>query len=257
VRPLRQSCVALAHVESKAYLLRLISPGSWRLAGALWRSSAWRGGGRANRPRTALVHLKAKGANVDEILARAAESSRGLEPSGRSPALTKHCNPSTSRADTPVSRGGRTRVIGCTINHFRQGQDRPPVTGRQRKSADQSWGPAPTCSVQLSIFDPGPRTSSATTITEVRGGVDGSRSALAWPGSPIVLPRLPSSYDGCCPRAGPPGCAAPTTTSPTSFSHRTCPGRVAKQLLQLAHAVRAPREGGAMRVTTHDLTCQE
>ena len=61
---------------------------------------------------------------------------------------------------------------------------------------------------ELSIFDPGPRTSSATTITEVRA-VSMDRDALrAWIAD---RPEIAEQLLRCWPA----GCAAPTTTWPT------------------------------------------
>jgi hypothetical protein len=59
---------------------------------------------------------------------------------------------------------------------------------------------------EMSVFDPGPRTSTATTITEVRA-VSKDRDALRGHGSPIAT-KSPSS---CC-GSWPAGCAAPTAT---------------------------------------------
>ena len=98
---------------------------------------------------------------------------------------------------------------------------------------------------ELSIFDPGPRTSSATTITEVRCRWTATRCAH---GSRID-PKSPSNCCGYWPAA------ARTNNNLADLIFTDVPGRVAKQLLQLAQRF-GTQEGGALRVT-HDLTQEE
>jgi CRP-like cAMP-binding protein len=100
---------------------------------------------------------------------------------------------------------------------------------------------------ELSIFDPGPRTSSATTITEVRA-VPMNRDALeAWiQGRPEISAQLLRVLARRLRR---------TNTNLADLIYTDVPGRVAKQLLQLAQRF-GTKEGGALRVT-HDLTQEE
>ena len=100
---------------------------------------------------------------------------------------------------------------------------------------------------ELSIFDPGPRTSSATTITEVRA-VSMDREALrAWIADrPEIAEQLLRVLARRLRR---------TNNNLADLIFTDVPGRVAKQLLQLAQRF-GTQEGGALRVT-HDLTQEE
>jgi CRP-like cAMP-binding protein len=100
---------------------------------------------------------------------------------------------------------------------------------------------------ELSIFDPGPRTSSATTITEVRA-VSMDRDALrAWIADrPEIAEQLLRVLARRLRR---------TNNNLADLIFTDVPGRVAKQLLQLTQRF-GTREGGAMRLT-HDLTQEE
>jgi CRP/FNR family transcriptional regulator, cyclic AMP receptor protein len=100
---------------------------------------------------------------------------------------------------------------------------------------------------ELSIFDPGPRTSSATTITEVRA-VSMDRDALrAWIADrPEIAEQLLRVLARRLRR---------TNNNLADLIFTDVPGRVAKQLLGLAQRF-GTREGGAMRLT-HDLTQEE
>jgi CRP/FNR family cyclic AMP-dependent transcriptional regulator len=100
---------------------------------------------------------------------------------------------------------------------------------------------------ELSIFDPGPRTSSATTITEVRA-VSMDRDALrAWIADrPAIAEQLLRMLARRLRR---------TNSNLADMIFTDVPGRVAKQLLLLAQRF-GTQEGEAMRVT-HDLTQEE
>jgi CRP/FNR family cyclic AMP-dependent transcriptional regulator len=100
---------------------------------------------------------------------------------------------------------------------------------------------------ELSIFDPGPRTSSATTITEVRA-VSMDRDALrAWIADrPEIAEQLLRVLARRLRR---------TNNNLADLIFTDVPGRVAKQLLLLAQRF-GTQEGDAMRVT-HDLTQEE
>ncbi|MDT5173274.1 MAG: family transcriptional regulator, cyclic receptor protein [Mycobacterium sp.] len=100
---------------------------------------------------------------------------------------------------------------------------------------------------ELSIFDPGPRTSTATTITDVRA-VSMDRDALrVWIADrPEITGQLLRVLARRLRR---------TNNDMADLIFTDVPGRVAKQLLQLEQQF-GTREGGAMRVT-HDLTQEE
>jgi CRP/FNR family transcriptional regulator, cyclic AMP receptor protein len=100
---------------------------------------------------------------------------------------------------------------------------------------------------ELSIFDPGPRTSTATTVTEVRA-VTMDRTALReWiTKRPEIAEQLLRVIARRLRR---------TNNMLADLIFTDVPGRVAKALLQLAHDF-GTQEGGMLRVT-HDLTQEE
>jgi CRP/FNR family cyclic AMP-dependent transcriptional regulator len=100
---------------------------------------------------------------------------------------------------------------------------------------------------ELSIFDAGPRTSSATAITEVRAASMDSDAVRAWIADrPEITERLLRVLARRLRR---------TNSNLTDLVFIDVSGRVAKRLLGLAQRF-GTREGGAMRVT-HDLTQEE
>ena len=142
-------------------------------------------------------------ASVDKILARAGMF-QGVEASAVS-ALTKQLQPvDFPRGHTVFAEGEPgDRLYIIISGKVKIGRRSPDG----RENLLTIMGPSDMFG-ELSIFDPGPRTSSATTITEVRRcRWTATRCAR---GSPIG-PRSPSSCCGCWPA----GCVAPTTTSPT------------------------------------------
>ncbi len=100
---------------------------------------------------------------------------------------------------------------------------------------------------ELSIFDPGPRTSSATAVTEVRA-VSMDRAALKeWINRrPDIAEQLLRVLARRLRR---------TNNNLADLIFTDVPGRVAKALLQLAQRF-GTQENGALRVT-HDLTQEE
>ena len=100
---------------------------------------------------------------------------------------------------------------------------------------------------ELSVFDPGPRTSTATAVTDVRA-VTMDRDALQ-----RVDQQASGDRRAAAAGAGPP--AAPHQQQPgrPDLHRRPGPGRQA--LLELAQRF-GHQEGGALRVT-HDLTQEE
>ncbi|MDX1892154.1 Crp/Fnr family transcriptional regulator [Mycolicibacterium sp. 050158] len=100
---------------------------------------------------------------------------------------------------------------------------------------------------ELAIFDPGPRTSSVTTITQVRA-VSMDRDALrSWiAGRPEIAEQLLRVLARRLRR---------TNNNLGDLIFTDVPGRVAKQLLALVQRFGA-QEGNALRVT-HDLTQEE
>ena len=99
----------------------------------------------------------------------------------------------------------------------------------------------------LSIFDPGPRASSATTITEVRAVSMGRDVLRAWIADrPEIAEQLLRILARRLRR---------TNNNLADLIFTDVPGRVAKQLLKLAQRF-GSQEGDALRVT-HDLTQEE
>ncbi|MFN2496540.1 MAG: Crp/Fnr family transcriptional regulator [Pseudonocardiaceae bacterium] len=121
-----------------------------------------------------------------------------------------------------------------------------------RKSADGRenllaiFGPSDMFG-ELSIFDPGPRTSTATTVTEVRA-VSMDRAALReWIAQrPEIAEQLLRVIARRLRR---------TNNMLADLIFTDVPGRVAKALLQLAHRF-GTQDAGILRVT-HDLTQEE
>lgn len=100
---------------------------------------------------------------------------------------------------------------------------------------------------ELSIFDPGPRTSSAVCVTEVQGATMDSTMLRGWVDAhPEIAQQLLRVLARRLRR---------TNNSLADLIFTDVPGRVAKTLLQLANRF-GSQEGGALRVN-HDLTQEE
>ena len=100
---------------------------------------------------------------------------------------------------------------------------------------------------ELSIFDPGPRTSSAVCVTEVTAATMDSTMLKGWIAEhPEISQQLLRVLARRLRR---------TNASLADLIFTDVPGRVAKTLLQLANRF-GTQEGGALRVN-HDLTQEE
>ncbi len=100
---------------------------------------------------------------------------------------------------------------------------------------------------ELSIFDPGPRTSSAVCVTDVTAATMDSTMLRTWIDShPEISQQLLRVLARRLRR---------TNASLADLIFTDVPGRVAKTLLQLANRF-GTHEGGALRVN-HDLTQEE
>lgn len=100
---------------------------------------------------------------------------------------------------------------------------------------------------ELSIFDPGPRTSSAVCVTEVTAATMSSDLLKKWVDRyPSISQQLLRVLARRLRR---------TNANLADLIFTDVPGRVAKTLLQLAHRF-GTQEGSAMRVN-HDLTQEE
>src|ERR1700682_6154418 len=185
-----------------------------------------------------------KRGNVDEILARAGIF-QGVEPTAVS-ALTKQLQPvDFPRGHTVFAEGEPgDRLYIIISGKVKIGRRSPDG----RENLLTIMGPSDMFG-ELSIFDPGPRTSSATTITEVRA-VSMDRGAVrAWIADrPEIAEQLLR------------GLALArrlrrTNDNLVDLIFTDGPGRVAKQLLALAQRF-GIQDDGVMRVT-HDLTQEE
>lgn len=100
---------------------------------------------------------------------------------------------------------------------------------------------------ELSIFDPGPRTSSAVCVTEVKAATMNSELLKQWVDNyPEISQQLLRVLARRLRR---------TNNNLADLIFTDVPGRVAKTLLQLANRF-GSQEGGALRVN-HDLTQEE
>ncbi|MDP9852192.1 CRP-like cAMP-activated global transcriptional regulator GlxR [Corynebacterium lowii] len=100
---------------------------------------------------------------------------------------------------------------------------------------------------ELSIFDPGPRTSSAVCVTEVHAATMDAAMLRQWVDEhPEIAQQLLRVLARRLRR---------TNASLADLIFTDVPGRVAKTLLQLANRF-GTQEGGALRVN-HDLTQEE
>jgi CRP-like cAMP-binding protein len=182
------------------------------------------------------------GRDVDEILARAGLF-QGVEPSAVS-ALTKQLHP----VDLPPGHtlfaegepGDRLYIV--VSGKVKIGRRSPD--GREKLLT--IMGPSDMFG-ELSIFDPGPRTSSATTITDVCAVSMDRETLRAWIADrPEITERLLRVLARRLRR---------TNNNLTDLIFTDVPGRVAKQLLHLAQKF-GTQEGGATRVI-HDMTQEE
>ncbi|HUO37814.1 MAG TPA: Crp/Fnr family transcriptional regulator [Mycobacterium sp.] len=177
-----------------------------------------------------------------EALARAAIFD-GVEPSAVA-ALTKQLRPvHFARGDTIFSEGEPGEWLYIIISG-KVKVGRGFADGREHLLT--IMGPSDMFG-ELSIFDPGPRTSTVTAITDVRA-VSMDRHALrAWIADrPEIAEQLLRVLAHRLRR---------TNDNLADLIFTDVPGRVAKQLLQLAQRF-GTQEGGALHVT-HDLKQEE
>ena len=188
------------------------------------------------------VKWHADRASVDKVLARAGMF-QGVEPTAVS-AVTRQLHHIDFLSGQTVFAEGEPgdRLYIIISGKVKIGRRSPDG----RENLLTVFGPSDIFG-ELSIFDPGPRTFSATTITEVRA-VSMDRDALrAWIADrPEVAERLLRALARRLRR---------TNNNLADMIFTDVPGRVAKQLLLLAKRF-GTREGDALRVT-HDLTQEE
>src|SRR4051794_30991244 len=183
-----------------------------------------------------------KRGNVDEILARAGIF-QGVEPSAVS-ALTKQLQPvDFPRGHTVFAEGEPgDRLYIIVSGKVKIGRRSPDG----RENLLNIMGPSDMFG-ELSIFDPGPRTSTATTVTEVRALSMGRPELREWISKrPEIAEQLLRVLARRLRR---------TNNMLADLIFTDVPGRVAKALLQFARQF-GSQEAGLLRVT-HDLTQEE
>ncbi|WP_018180229.1 Crp/Fnr family transcriptional regulator [Jongsikchunia kroppenstedtii] len=179
---------------------------------------------------------------MDEVLARAGIF-QGVEPTAAA-ALAKDLQPVEFPRGHVVFNEGEPgdRLYIILSGKVKVGRRSPDG----RENLQMIMGPSDMFG-ELSVFDPGPRISSATTVTEVRA-VSMDRDALrSWIADrPQIAEQLLRVLARRLRR---------TNNNLADLIFTDVPGRVAKQLLQLAQRF-GTQEAGAVRVT-HDLTQEE
>jgi CRP-like cAMP-binding protein len=181
-------------------------------------------------------------ASVDEILARAGMF-QGVELSAVS-ALTKQLQPVDFPCGYMFFAEGEPgdRLFIIISGKVKIGHRSPDG----RENLLTIMGPSDMFG-ELSIFDPGPRTSSATTITEVRAVSMDRETVRAWIADrPEIAEKMLRVLARRLRR---------TDHNLADLIFTDVPGRVAKQLLRLAQRF-GTQEGDALRVS-HDLTQEE
>jgi CRP/FNR family transcriptional regulator, cyclic AMP receptor protein len=210
-------------------------------SGALWPQSP-------PRPRVCdhrdgdLAALCARGKADDEALARAAIF-RGVEPDAVAAFPTQLHPVGFRRGDVIFAEGdpgqGMYIILSGKVKIGRYSAD-------GRENLLTILGPSDMFG-DLSIFDPGPRTSNATAVTAVRAVSIDRDTLRAWIADhPAVAEQLLAVLARRLQH---------TSSDITDHMFTDVPGRVAKQLLQLANRF-GVLEHGALRVT-HDLTQEE
>jgi CRP/FNR family transcriptional regulator, cyclic AMP receptor protein len=210
-------------------------------SGAIWPQSPPRPR-MCNQRDCDLVALRARGKADDEILARAAIF-RGVEPDAVA-AFPKQLHPVGFRRGHVIFHEGDPGHAMYIILSGKVKIGRYSPDGRENLLS--ILGPSDMFG-ELSIFDPGPRTSNATAVTAVRAVSIDRDTLRAWIAErPAVTEQLLAVVARRLRH---------TSSDITDHMFTDVPGRVAKQLLQLAQRFGA-LENGALRVT-HDLTQEE
>ena len=179
---------------------------------------------------------------MDEILARAGIF-QGVQPNAVA-ALTKQLQPvDFPRGHTVFAEGEPgDRLYIILSGKVKLGRHSPD--GRENLLA--VMGPSDMFG-ELTVFDPGPRTSTATAVTDVRLATMDRTALREWiTKRPEIAEQLLRVLARRLRR---------TNNALADLIFTDVPGRVAKALLQLARQF-GQQEGGYLRVT-HDLTQEE
>jgi CRP-like cAMP-binding protein len=179
---------------------------------------------------------------VEETLARAGIF-QGVEPAAAE-ALAQSLDPVEFPRNHAIFAEGEPGDRLYIIQSGKVKIGRKSVDGRENLLS--IMGPSDMFG-ELSIFDPGPRTSTATTVTEVRALTMGRQELRDWIGKrPEVAEQLLRVLARRLRR---------TNNMLADLIFTDVPGRVAKALLQFAQRF-GTQEAGLLRVT-HDLTQEE
>ena len=179
---------------------------------------------------------------MDEVLARAGIF-QGVEP-GAAEALAQSLDPVEFPRGHVIFAEGEPGDRLYIIQSGKVKLGRKSPDGRENLLA--IMGPADMFG-ELSIFDPGPRTSSATTVTEVRALAMDRTALREWISKrPEIAEQLLRVLARRLRR---------TNNMLAELIFTDVPGRVARALLQFAQRF-GSQEAGLLRVT-HDLTQEE
>jgi CRP/FNR family cyclic AMP-dependent transcriptional regulator len=183
-----------------------------------------------------------EGAQMEEVLSRAGIF-QGVEPAAIA-ALTKELVPAEFPRGHVIFHEGEPGdnlyiIVSGKVKIGRQ-------KGDGRENLITIMGPSDMFG-ELSVFDPGPRTSKATAVTEVRAVTLDREALRSWiTQRPEIAEQLLRVVARRLRR---------TNNTLADLIFTDVPGRVAKALLQLAQRF-GTQEGDALRVT-HDLTQEE
>ncbi|AIT60127.1 CRP-like cAMP-activated global transcriptional regulator GlxR [Corynebacterium doosanense] len=180
--------------------------------------------------------------NVQEILSRAGIF-QGVDPSAVNSLITELESANFARGTTIFDEGEPGDrlyiIISGKVKLARHASD-------GRENLLTVMGPSDMFG-ELSIFDPGPRTSSAVCVTEVQAATMNSELLKKWISDhPEISQQLLRVLARRLRR---------TNASLADLIFTDVPGRVAKTLLQLANRF-GIQEGSSLRVN-HDLTQEE
>jgi CRP-like cAMP-binding protein len=179
---------------------------------------------------------------VDEVLARAGIF-QGVEPAAAQALAASLETVDFPRGHVVFAEGEIGDRLYIIVNGKVKIGRRSP-DGRENLLA--VFGPSDMFG-ELSVFDPGPRTSSATTVTEVRTLTMDRPALREWINKrPEIAEQLLRVLARRLRR---------TNNSLADLIFTDVPGRVAKELLKLARQF-GVQEAGLLRVT-HDLTQEE
>ncbi len=180
---------------------------------------------------------------MDEVLARAGIF-QGVEPDARAALVANMAFQELSRGGTVFDEGEQGDSVYIVLaGKIKIGRKAPD--GRENMLA--VMGPSDMFG-ELSVFDPGPRTATATAVTDVRLARLQHTALRAWMSDrPQIAEQLLRVLARRLRR---------TNDALADLIFTDVPGRVAKNLLQMAQRFGERQADGSLRLT-HDLTQEE